>query len=334
MECADSSDEAQTVSIPHPNFTNTTMLPPIRTAYPPAGTPMYWQASYPPYPAPPPSAHAHAQPHTAPPIQGFASMAQHAQYQGAPAYLTGHYAQKPYAYPTYTHHPQAGYQHYSQHYSPQPPHPSATPTSGSTQAGLYTPSTQPAYGIAGGTIQPSAFSGWSHSGQDTATRLGERRQSVSSLSEKEERYEVKPSPASVGESGDSDAESAATIPAPGTAAAGYEATSGGRTYKQGGVEYTTDAEVKQTPEVRIGQAVYSPQCQADTQLKRMCFNCEAKSPPSWRKSVMNPGRIVSACQSPKSAHSLTGSSAIVSIILRPPASFCIFLPLPITRSTS
>ncbi|WRT66106.1 uncharacterized protein IL334_003059 [Kwoniella shivajii] len=41
------------------------------------------------------------------------------------------------------------------------------------------------------------------------------------------------------------------------------------------VTYTTDAEVKQTPEI-----------------KRMCYNCDNRSPPSWRKSVIHPGRIL------------------------------------------
>jgi hypothetical protein len=84
----------------------------------------------------------------------------------------------------------------------------------------------------------------------TEGRLTERRQSVSSLSEKEDtRCEVKPSPTSVGRSDDSDVESAATIPAPLTADSGVETPGWDRTYKQGGVEYTTDAEAKQTPEV-------------------------------------------------------------------------------------
>ncbi|KAK6910360.1 hypothetical protein I203_104392 [Kwoniella mangroviensis CBS 8507] len=41
------------------------------------------------------------------------------------------------------------------------------------------------------------------------------------------------------------------------------------------ISFTTDAEVKQTPE-----------------LKRMCFNCTNKSPPSWRKSLLHPGKIL------------------------------------------
>ncbi|OCF40459.1 hypothetical protein I317_05762 [Kwoniella heveanensis CBS 569] len=41
------------------------------------------------------------------------------------------------------------------------------------------------------------------------------------------------------------------------------------------VTYTTDAEVKQTAE-----------------LKRMCFNCSNKSPPSWRKSLLHAGKIL------------------------------------------
>ncbi|OXG31322.1 hypothetical protein C359_03330 [Cryptococcus neoformans Bt120] len=42
-----------------------------------------------------------------------------------------------------------------------------------------------------------------------------------------------------------------------------------------GISYTTDAEVKQTP-----------------QMKRQCFNCTSRNPPSWRKSVLHPGKIL------------------------------------------
>ncbi|WVQ99171.1 hypothetical protein IAU59_006303 [Kwoniella sp. CBS 9459] len=45
--------------------------------------------------------------------------------------------------------------------------------------------------------------------------------------------------------------------------------------KDSPVTYTTDSEVKQTAE-----------------LKRMCFNCANKSPPSWRKSVLHAGKIL------------------------------------------
>ncbi|WWC89589.1 uncharacterized protein L201_004514 [Kwoniella dendrophila CBS 6074] len=43
----------------------------------------------------------------------------------------------------------------------------------------------------------------------------------------------------------------------------------------GTITYTTDCEVKQSSEV-----------------KRMCFNCTNKSPPSWRKSLLHPGKIL------------------------------------------
>ncbi|WVW83625.1 hypothetical protein I302_105646 [Kwoniella bestiolae CBS 10118] len=56
---------------------------------------------------------------------------------------------------------------------------------------------------------------------------------------------------------------------------GSTGDSGDELSGDGTVTYTTDAEVKQTPE-----------------LKRMCYNCTNKSPPSWRKSLLHPGKIL------------------------------------------
>ncbi|WWC61605.1 uncharacterized protein I303_104189 [Kwoniella dejecticola CBS 10117] len=56
---------------------------------------------------------------------------------------------------------------------------------------------------------------------------------------------------------------------------GENANEGGGDQQPVAISYTTDAEVKQTPE-----------------LKRQCFNCTNKTPPSWRKSLLHPGKIL------------------------------------------
>ncbi|KAK4683474.1 hypothetical protein P7C73_g6782, partial [Tremellales sp. Uapishka_1] len=48
-----------------------------------------------------------------------------------------------------------------------------------------------------------------------------------------------------------------------------------RTLFQGGQVFVTDSETKQTLEIR-----------------RMCYNCSAKEPPSWRRSILNAGKIL------------------------------------------
>ncbi|EIW70899.1 hypothetical protein TREMEDRAFT_61412 [Tremella mesenterica DSM 1558] len=102
-----------------------------------------------------------------------------------------------------------------------------------------------------GTIQPSAFSSWSDRERDGDDRpsLDRRASSTSTGVGMQDRYGEKPlaSPAMSQRSDEQAVD----------------------------VMYTSDAEVKQTLEVR-----------------RRCHNCHSTTPPSWRKSVLYPGKIL------------------------------------------
>jgi hypothetical protein len=67
--------------------------------------------------------------------------------------------------------------------------------------------------------------------------------------------------------------------------------------RDGDVYLTDDAEVKQTAYVsRTVHLVLCLDAQVTidgSQVKRRCHNCDHRSPPSWRKSVLRPGKIVS-----------------------------------------
>ncbi|KAK1924489.1 hypothetical protein DB88DRAFT_289661 [Papiliotrema laurentii] len=208
-----------------------------------------------------------------------------------------------YSYPPYPQYPPGYRSHASQPYSgspygqvyPYPHHSSQTPTSVVSHQDVY--SSHSAHGGGGsGTIQPSAFGGWSDHPRRVDTtipghllgpvendRMDERRQSASTNSDGRDdlsKWDIKASPMlSIGHFSDSDGDTTGTMPAPGkmTKPKSKKKMSKKRDgpYREGNITYTTDAEVKQTPE-----------------LKRMCYNCGSKSPPSWRKSVLNDGRIL------------------------------------------
>lgn len=61
------------------------------------------------------------------------------------------------------------------------------------------------------------------------------------------------------------------------------------------ISYTTDAEVKQTSQVckMSSRRINEVTLMGFYQMKRQCFNCMNRNPPSWRKSVLHPGKIVS-----------------------------------------
>jgi len=181
--------------------------------------------------------------------------------------------QQPYAQPysfNYTH-PHAQYPQHGYHYPPQKHYyPSYQPTyaysampqayhpayhtTSTPSADLYTPASAPAQ-YNGGTIQPSAFSGWHNDPRRETVepngveedRLTERRPSVSSVSEK---WEAKASPASVviSDNGSEYVETVTPVRKKGKKA---KATPVKLEVVDGEVTYTTDCEVKQTPTVRF-----------------------------------------------------------------------------------
>ncbi|WVO22361.1 uncharacterized protein IAS62_003691 [Cryptococcus decagattii] len=144
--------------------------------------------------------------------------------------------------------------------------------SGSSSSGppeIFTPVTANinSYGFSysgQGTIQPSLFSPWQGQG---------RRQPEAPSSNFGTSDEKKGSPGSsttTGERWDR--------PSPNHGGAASPLTERSKSVDEKDpkeIRYTTNAEVKQT-----------------SQMKRQCFNCANRNPPSWRKSVLHPGKIL------------------------------------------
>ncbi|WVQ77280.1 hypothetical protein IAR50_006964 [Cryptococcus sp. DSM 104548] len=108
-----------------------------------------------------------------------------------------------------------------------------------------------------GTIQPSVFSPWQAQQHQQLQSQGQDRRG---------------SPGSGVAAGGADARWGGKSPA-GERGDGSGDSSEDEVPRQ--ITYTTEAEVKQTPTI-----------------KRECHNCTSRNPPSWRKSILSPGRIL------------------------------------------
>ncbi|WWC70463.1 uncharacterized protein I206_104414 [Kwoniella pini CBS 10737] len=163
-----------------------------------------------------------------------------------------------------------------------PPPASQPPTPGTIQPSAF-PNWQPTSDLRSknlqGTISPLGFfgPGYNNSGSQGGSRLMDRRSSTPATTWERPDMSGKSPSLSDRSEDDSHSKSGSTAIKNGNQNENdaNDDDESEQSEKPILVTYTTDAEVKQTPEI-----------------KRQCFNCTNKSPPSWRKSLLHPGKIL------------------------------------------